>query len=159
MLASAGEKVARWCKRNPVVAGLLAALVLCLSGRFVYLGRMLVLDGVLALCVAAALAAAHQALVRWRWRWWLLAAVCAGLGLLTKGPVALALVLPPVAAALLYRSRLHAGSSPGVAPPGSECRQRLRVGYSRLALRLLIFIALALAVAAPWYGSIADGWL
>jgi dolichol-phosphate mannosyltransferase len=123
--------------------GLLAALVLCLSGRFVYLGRMLVLDGVLALCVAAALAAAHQALVRWRWGWWLLAAVCTGLGLLTKGPVALVLVLPPVAAALFYRSRLNARSSPGVAPPGSEC------------LRLLLFVAVAVSVAAPWYVAVA----
>ncbi len=113
---------------------LVAALVLCLSGRFVYLGRMLVLDGVLALWVTAALAAAQQALVRWRWRWWLLAAVCVGLGLLTKGPVALALVLPPVA---------------------FFCRLRQNDGIGRLVLRLLVFVAVAVAVAAPWYAAVA----
>ena len=38
---------------------LLAALVLCLSARFVYLGRMSVIDGVLAVWVVAALAASR----------------------------------------------------------------------------------------------------
>src|SRR5207249_3883736 len=80
---------------------LVAALLLCLSGRFLFLGRMLILDGLLALCVTAALACAHFALRegRLRWGWWLTAAAFCGLGVLTKGPVALILVLSPV---LLY---------------------------------------------------------
>jgi dolichol-phosphate mannosyltransferase len=113
-----------------------AALLLCLSARFVYLGRMVVIDGLLALWVTAALAAAHLAVQRWRWRWWLLAAACCGLGLLTKGPVALALVLPPVTAALLFR--------------------RLRLSaLLPWCGRLPVFVAVAVAVAAPWYGAVA----
>ena len=43
-------------------AALWGALVLCLSARFVYLGRMLNMDGLLCFCVTTALAAAHIAL-------------------------------------------------------------------------------------------------
>ena len=68
---------------------------------------------------------------RWRWRWWLLSAVCCGLGLLTKGPVALALVVPPVTAWML-------------------------LGRFRFAVAsLVLYIAIAVAVAAPWYAAVA----
>lgn len=72
--------------------GLAGALVLCLSARYVYLGRMLTFDTLLCLWVTAALATAD---VRRRGLW-LLSAVCCGLGVLTKGPVALVLVVVPV---------------------------------------------------------------
>src|SRR5262249_43755892 len=64
--------------------------------------RMLTMDGLLALWVVVALAAAHAALAGGGLRrgWWAASALACGLGLLTKGPVALALVLPPV---LAYR--------------------------------------------------------
>src|SRR5262249_6905379 len=86
-------------------AGLCGALGLCLSARFVYLARILPFDGLLALWVTAALGLAHAALAgrrpaapRLRRGLWALSAAACGLGLLTKGPVALALVLPPLAA-------------------------------------------------------------
>src|SRR4051794_24055930 len=83
-------------------AGFVGGLVLCLTPRFVYQARMLTLDGLLSLWVAAALAAAYLAVTggRLRWRLWLLSALACGLGLLTKGPVAAALVTAPV---LLYQ--------------------------------------------------------
>jgi 4-amino-4-deoxy-L-arabinose transferase-like glycosyltransferase len=74
------------------------ALMLCLSARFVYLERMLTMDSVLCLWVVVGWAAAHTALMTGKLRRarWLLSAAACGLGVLTKGPVALALVLPPV---------------------------------------------------------------
>jgi dolichol-phosphate mannosyltransferase len=113
-------------------AGLCGALVLCLSAGFVYRQRMLNMDGLLCLWVTAALAAAHVALTAessLRWRWWLLSALACGLGLLTKGPVALVLVLAPL---FLY-ARLDV-----------RCRRVSLWAWS-------VFMLLAVAVAAPWY--------
>jgi 4-amino-4-deoxy-L-arabinose transferase-like glycosyltransferase len=79
-------------------AGFCGALILCLSPRFLYLSRLLTTNGLLCLCVVAALAAAHLAVcgTRLGWRWWLLSAAACGLGLLAKGPVTLLLVAVPV---------------------------------------------------------------
>jgi 4-amino-4-deoxy-L-arabinose transferase-like glycosyltransferase len=91
--AVVGERKAFW-----------GALILCLSARFVYLERLLTFDSVLCLTVTAGLAAAHRAVcshATLRWSWWLLSAVACGFGVLTKGPVAMALIMVPV---LLYQS-------------------------------------------------------
>jgi 4-amino-4-deoxy-L-arabinose transferase-like glycosyltransferase len=115
-------------------AGLCGALALCLSAQFVYRQRMLTMDGLLCLWVVLGLAAAHVALAapRLRWRWWLLAGVACGLGLLTKGPVALALVGVPVVAYRLLEPR---------------CARVGALGWAALA-------AVAAAVAAPWYVAV-----
>jgi 4-amino-4-deoxy-L-arabinose transferase-like glycosyltransferase len=112
-------------------AGLCAAVILCLMPEFVYRGRMLTFDTLLALWVTAALASAHVGLsdASLRWRWWLLSALACGLGLLTKGPVALALVAGPVLAMRLVDRRL---ARPGVG------------GWT-------VYLALTAAIAAPWY--------
>jgi dolichol-phosphate mannosyltransferase len=112
-------------------AGLCGALALCLSAQFVYRQRMLTMDGLLCLWVVLGLAAAHVALAapRLRWRWWLLAGLACGLGLLTKGPVALALVAVPVVAYRLLEPR---------------CARVGGLGWAALP-------AVAVAVAAPWY--------
>lgn len=124
-----------WVRRAlGVRAGVLAALVLCLSARYVYLGRLLTMDGLLCLWVVAALAAAQQALrgPALHWGWWAASAGTCGLGLLTKGPVALALVIPPL---LAY--------------------QALDVRAARLRLGpWLAYLAASLAVAAPWYVAV-----
>jgi dolichol-phosphate mannosyltransferase len=116
-------------------AGLCGALLLCLSAGFVYRERMLNMDSLLCLEVTAALACAHLALTAGpvlRWRWWLLSAAACGLGLLTKGPVALVLVLAPL---LIY---------PWLEPRCARVRFRAWIA----------FLLLAVAVAAPWYVAV-----
>ncbi len=116
-------------------AAFLAALLLSLTAGLVHCGRFLILDSLLTLFVSLSLFAAYQAVrrPRLRWRWWLTAGVCCGLGVLTKGPVALVLFLPPVAA----HAWLHRGAA-------------------RLSLRRWLALGgVALAVAVPWYAAIA----
>jgi dolichol-phosphate mannosyltransferase len=116
-------------------AGFLAGHILCLTVRYIYLARLLTMDTLLCLCVTAALAAAHVAVhgATFRWRWWLVSAVACGLGMLTKGPVALALTAVPV----LAYSFLD--------------RRRTRLGL----VAWLAYLAVALSVAAPWYIAVA----
>jgi 4-amino-4-deoxy-L-arabinose transferase-like glycosyltransferase len=112
--------------------GLCAALVLSLSAEFVYRQRMLNMDSLLCLWVTAALASAHIALTTGpvlRWRWWLLAATLCALGLLSKGPVALVLILMPLF--------LYAYLDP-------RCP---RIGPRAWAP----FVGVAVTLAAPWY--------
>jgi 4-amino-4-deoxy-L-arabinose transferase-like glycosyltransferase len=118
-----GERAALW-----------GALLLSLAPGFISMGRLLVIDGLLAWWVTLSLLAALEALQPpcLRWRWWLLAAVASGLGILTKGPVALVLLLPP-----LWAQRRLAGD---LAP------------VSRRAW--LAFWGVVAAVAAPWYVAI-----
>jgi dolichol-phosphate mannosyltransferase len=115
--------------------GFVAGLILCLSARYVYLARMLTMDTLLCLWVTAALAGAHLAIREptLRWRWWLLSAAACGLGVLTKGPVALALTAVPVATYAFLDGR--------VARPGPAA--------------WLAYLVLAFAVAAPWYVALA----
>lgn len=114
-------------------AALCSATVLVLSARFLYQGRMVTLDSLLALWVTLGLAAGHVALSgeRLRWGWWLVSAVAVGLGVLSKGPVAVVLVLGPLGLWWLRRGQ--------VARPG--WRQGLG------------FVAVVLAVAGPWYAA------
>jgi dolichol-phosphate mannosyltransferase len=114
--------------------GLAGALALCLSARFVYLGRMLLMDGVLCLTLTAALAAAHAALAgkQLRRSWWLLSAGACALGLLTKGPIALVLVAGPVLGYRLLDAR---------------CARIGVVGW-------ILFLAVACGLAAPWYVAV-----
>jgi hypothetical protein len=117
---SVGERGAFW-----------GALALSLAPGFISMGRLLVLDGLLALWVVLAWLAAFEAVrsERLRWGWWLLAAGACGLGILTKGPVALVLLVPP-----LWAHRRLTGRTGGVGWRG-----------------LLAFAAVALAVSLPWY--------
>src|SRR5262249_22673151 len=86
---SLGERPAYW-----------GALVLGLAPCFVSVGRLLILDGLLTLWVSLALLSLFEALraERLRWSWWLVGAIACGLGVLTKGPIILILVVPPLAA-------------------------------------------------------------
>jgi 4-amino-4-deoxy-L-arabinose transferase-like glycosyltransferase len=110
------------------------ALTLGLAPGFVSVGRLLVLDGLLTFWVTLALFAVFEAVrgERLRWGWWLLAALACGLGILTKGPVTLLLVLPPL---WLYRLLT-----------GRGCQLRFRDN--------LAFVIGVLAVALPWYLAI-----
>jgi hypothetical protein len=116
-------------------AGWCGALALCLSARFIYYQRILTFDGLLALWVTTALAAGHTSLAGSRLRvcWWLLSAVACGLGILTKGPVALVLVLGPLLAFRLLDRRC--------AP----------LGWTALPG----YLAMVAGVAGPWFVAIA----
>jgi 4-amino-4-deoxy-L-arabinose transferase-like glycosyltransferase len=116
-------------------AAFFGALLLALAPGFVSVGRLLVLDGLLTLCVLLSLLAAFEAVrgPRLRWSWWLLSAAACGLGVLTKGPVALVLLVPP-----LWAFRRLGGP---VCRPG-------RPGW-------LAFTTLLLAVTLPWYVALS----
>ena len=79
-------------------SGFWGALLLTVSPLFLGVGRLLVLDGLLTLWITLALLTAYMAQADKRLMpgWWCVAALACGLGVLTKGPVALVLVLPPL---------------------------------------------------------------
>jgi 4-amino-4-deoxy-L-arabinose transferase-like glycosyltransferase len=112
-------------------AALLGALCLCLSPRFVQLERLLTMDALLCLWVILAWAAAHAAVQHGllSGRWWLASALASGLGLLSKGPVALVLVVMPV---LVYQVLDRRSARPRLIP-------------------WLLYLTVALASAAPWF--------
>jgi 4-amino-4-deoxy-L-arabinose transferase-like glycosyltransferase len=120
---SLGERAAFW-----------GALLLSLAPGFVSMGRLLILDGLLTLWVTLSLFAGFEAVrgERLRWGWWLLAATACGLGILTKGPVAGLLLVPPL---WMYR-RLNGPSCP--------------LGWQAL----LSFAVACLVVILPWYIAI-----
>lgn len=121
-------------RRYGARAAFWGALGLALAPGFLGMGRLLLLDGLLALWTTLALFAAFEAVrgERLHWGWWLLAAVACGLGTLTKGPIALVLLAPPL--------WLHARLS------GAGCT------VSRGAA--VAFLAVAVAVALPWYVAV-----
>jgi 4-amino-4-deoxy-L-arabinose transferase-like glycosyltransferase len=110
------------------------AALLAMAPAFAGMGRLLLLDGLLTFWMTLALLALFEALrgEKMRWGWWLLAAAACGLAGLTKGPVALVLLVPP---AWAYR-RLAGGS--------------WRVGWRAVAA----FLAVVLAVALPWFVAV-----
>jgi dolichol-phosphate mannosyltransferase len=128
-----------WGTRNfGFRAGLVGALILCLSPRFVHQARMITMDGLLCFWVVTALALGQRAIespqrkqgqgLR-QWNWWLLSAVACGFGVLTKGPVALALVAAPLLTYQLLDSR--------------TIRPKTRWW--------LAYLGTALGLALPWY--------
>jgi len=118
-----GERAAFW-----------GAALLAVAPAFAGMGRLLLLDGVLTFWMTLALLALFEALrgERLRWGWWLLAAAACGLGVLTKGPVALVLLVPP---AWLYRRLTGSG---------------WRIGVRALAA----FLGVVLAVTLPWFVAV-----
>jgi 4-amino-4-deoxy-L-arabinose transferase-like glycosyltransferase len=109
----------------------MGALALSLAPGFVSIGRLLILDGLLAFCVTLSIFAAFEAIrrERFRWHWWLLAALACGLGVLTKGPIAIVLLVPP-----LWTYGFLTNSS-------------CAIGWRGWA----VFAAVILAVVSPWY--------
>jgi 4-amino-4-deoxy-L-arabinose transferase-like glycosyltransferase len=110
------------------------AVLLALAPGYLSVGRLLVLDGLLTLWVTLGVLAGFEAVRgdRFRRGWWLLAAVACGLGVLTKGPVAVVLVVTPlVLYQLLYR--------------------RPVLAHWRAAVALA---AVVLALNLPWYVAV-----
>jgi 4-amino-4-deoxy-L-arabinose transferase-like glycosyltransferase len=122
-----GERAAFW-----------GALLLTVSPLFLGVGRLLVLDGLLTLWVTLALLAAYLAQTTQGKNlagasgWWYVAALACGLGVLTKGPVALVLVLIP-----LWAHRRLVAESAAISWR-AWCR----------------FYAVVLIVNLPWYAAV-----
>jgi 4-amino-4-deoxy-L-arabinose transferase-like glycosyltransferase len=125
-------------------AALAGAVILCLSARFIYYGRMVTMDPVLTLCITSALATAHVALIGGRssrdghsgplaWSWWLISASACALGILTKGPVAFALIVVPVFVVQLLDQRLT------------------RPRWSAW----MVYIVVSMGISMPWFAAIA----
>jgi 4-amino-4-deoxy-L-arabinose transferase-like glycosyltransferase len=110
------------------------ALLLALMPGFLGMGRLLLLDGLLALWVTLGLLAALEAVrgPELRRGWWALSAAACGLGVLTKGPVIFVLVIVP-----LWLHRRLSGAS-------ARIRWPARVAW----------LGLAAAVALPWYVAV-----
>jgi 4-amino-4-deoxy-L-arabinose transferase-like glycosyltransferase len=121
-----------WRAESPG-AGVAAALTLTLAGDFLYRAPMLTMNGPLALFVTASLAAGHVARLQNFTGWWLTSGVACGLGMMMKGPIAIALVGPPL----------------------------LTVGWFDRRARQITFwhgvtwTAAVVAVAAPWFIAVA----
>jgi 4-amino-4-deoxy-L-arabinose transferase-like glycosyltransferase len=117
---SLGERSALW-----------GALLLAVAPGFMSIGRLLILDGVLTFFVTLSLLAAFEAVrgESFKRGWWLISATACGFGILTKGPIALLLLVPPIVA--------HRWLT----------KQRVRIGWKNW----LLFLAVALAVNLPWY--------
>jgi hypothetical protein len=120
-----GERAAFW-----------GALALTLAPGFLSMGRLLLLDGLLTFFTTLALFSALEAYdgPRLRWGWWFLASVACGLGVLTKGPVAVLLLLPPL---WIYRRLTAPGRSLGWRP-------------------LLVFAFVVIGISLPWYAALAQ---
>src|SRR5262245_54455834 len=122
------------------------ALLLGLAPGFVSMGRLLLLDGLLCLWVTLALFAAFEAVRgdKLRWGWWLLSAFACGLGVLTKGPIAFVLLVPPL---LAFRWLTNPKRQRGTA--SLTLRVSIPCPISRIAL--LVFAAIVLAIVLPWH--------
>lgn len=112
-------------------AALWGSLVLTLTPGFMGMGRLLVLDGVLTFWVTLSIFAAFEATRNCRLRrgWWLLSSLACGLGVLTKGPIAMLLLAPPL--------WLH----------GRLAQRTNMPGWRAWGL----FVLIVVAVAFPWY--------
>jgi 4-amino-4-deoxy-L-arabinose transferase-like glycosyltransferase len=107
-------------------AAFLGAILLSLAPGLVSMGRLLTMDALLTLWVTLGLFAGKRG-------WWTLGAVACGFGVLTKGPVAIVLVVVP----LLVHQWLMAGRL--------EWRWR----------PVVRFAAIVAAINAPWYVAVS----
>ena len=119
------------------------ALALMLAPGFLSMGRLLILDGLLAFCVTLALLAAFEAIrgAAIRPGWWALSAFACGLGILTKGPIAVVLVLPP-----LLANRF-------LTRPTWRLSLRAWLGYAVLVAAVLLPWSVAIAVREPRFAA------
>ncbi len=123
----------RWFNRK---VGLYSGLVLMLSAGFAFVSRYLLIDGVFALLVTCSLCTSLEAIRgnRLGYGWWIASAMFCGLGILSKGPLAIVLWLPPVFA-FAWLSEHH-------------LRPKL--------LHMIGYLSIATLVAAPWFLLVAN---
>ncbi|MGF1581971.1 MAG: ArnT family glycosyltransferase [Gemmataceae bacterium] len=115
-----GERAAFW-----------GALSLFFTPYFVGVSRLLVLDGVLTLFVTLALYTAFESVRKTTlsWSWWFFSAVMSGIGVLSKGPVILVLIFPPLLTYLWLTN-----------------------GLRQITMRaFVVYLGITGLVAFPWY--------
>lgn len=112
-------------------AAMLSSVVMLTSMGFMFCGRFLFIDPMLSLLVMLSTYFAYEAINagQLRFRWWIAAAVCCGLGVLAKGPIAGVLIGPPLFA-FAWLSNSHA---------------KIRLQH------WLAFAAVVAGVAVPWF--------
>lgn len=118
-------------------AALWSALLLMLAPGFLTMGRLLLLDGMLTFWTTFTIFSAYEALrgSTLHRGWWILSAFCCGLGVLTKGPVTVILLLPPLL--------LH-----GWLMKDQPVESRLARPHRR---DILTYLLIVLAIPAPWF--------
>ena len=134
MVLAVGFMVWRTGRRASLAALAAAALAFC--PIFVLVGRACLTDALLSLWTTLALMAVFLALEgeeRAGRGWWLIAWAALGLGFLTKGPVALAVVLPSAALYALIQGQFF---------------------YALRSARWLWGILIFLVINLPWYGLV-----
>lgn len=114
-------------------AGVLAAGVLTLCGDFVYRAPMLTMNGLLGFFVTAALATGHVSRRTGPRSLWPISALLCAAGVMVKGPIAMILVIPPLACASIVDSELK--------------RPNLR--------DWAVYFGLAILPVLPWYIAVA----
>jgi len=116
-------------------AAAFAALLLSILPGFAEMGRLLIIDGLLTLWITLSLLAGYEAIRTGVFLrgWFVASAVCCGLGMLTKGPVSVLMLIPPLVLFLLLN------------------RRRFPFGWKACAG----FVAIVAAVNLPWYIAIA----
>ena len=121
---SLGQREAAW-----------GAILLCVSPFFVGVGRLLIMDGLLTLCITLGLLCAFEAVrtPRFRRSWWRASALAVGFGMLTKGPISEILVIGSIIA---WRYLA-----------GKRCAIPRRESW--------LYLAIVLAVNLPWYVAIS----
>ena len=118
-------------------AAWIAALLTLLSLGIPFAGRYLTMDSTLALFSTVAFLAVYRGSFQSKFRqaWWILAGVCVGLGLMTKGPVILVLCAPPVLLfSWLTKKRIFSNPK-----------------------QVLYFAAPAVLIGGPWFIATAIG--
>ena len=140
--------------------GIVAALVLTLFGDFVYRAPMLTMNGPLALFVALGLGLGQVAGIDSRFdrRAWLLAGLATAAGVLMKGPVAIVLIVGPLAMLCFDERR-------GLSPPNSSLRiaATCPAGINPAARQnsspgwrdWLAFAAIVVCASGPWFAWMA----
>jgi 4-amino-4-deoxy-L-arabinose transferase-like glycosyltransferase len=110
-----------------------ASLLMC--GGFVLSGRFIFMDGPLSLFTTITLLAGYLACCGTELRvgWWIVTALACALGILTKGPIALLLCVPPLVAVRWLSNSL--------------CQIQLR--------HWALLVAVMLLVTMPWFAAVA----
>jgi 4-amino-4-deoxy-L-arabinose transferase-like glycosyltransferase len=139
---SLGERAAFW-----------GALLLGLAPGFVGMGRLLLIDGLLTFWVTLAAFAAFEARrgQTLRRKWWTISAFASGLGVLTKGPIALIVLVPPLLAYLRLANPQREQGRPLLALRGRGNGRFCWLSYALIVIAVLLPWHIAIGLRVPGF--------